>query len=315
MTTAGSVPACSIVVATRNRGATLVPLVESVLAGTFSDFELVIVDQSLDDATEHALAPFLADDRLRYVRSTQTGLGRARNTGAAVTRAPVIAITDDDCIVPPDWLEAITRPFDEDPRVGVVFCTVCAVPVDAPGHTPQIEFTTTTTLTDLRAACAAARHGLPLGAGMAVRRATFDDVHGFDELLGAGARFGSIEDSDLSWRGLLHGWSTVHSATPVVVHDGFRDLEAMRELVIRDFYGVGGAVAKYVRARKWPVLWFFLSWLVRFGIVLPAQDVLAGRRPTGFRRPMMLARGFVDGLRTPFDRATLLYESGALASP
>src|SRR5687767_5343358 len=79
----------------------------------------------------------------------------------------------------------------------------------------------------VRSAWRMGRRGLPLGAGMAVRRAAYDDLHGFDELLGPGAVFGAAEDNDLSWRGLLQGWATVYTGDVEVVHDGFRDLEQL----------------------------------------------------------------------------------------
>lgn len=303
----GEGPRYAVVIATRDRGAKIVPLIESIRANDVEDYEVVIVDQSANDATERSVAPFLVDRRFRYVRSSPVGVSGGRNLGIALTSAPVIAITDDDCVVPKDWLRGITRPFEQYPRVGVVFCSVEPVPVSEPGHTPHIIFRTNRMLSSVMGAWTSSSKHLSLGAGMAVRRAAFDELNGFDELLGAGAKFGAVEDNDLSWRGLLRGWTTFQCADVTVVHDGFRTVEELRHLVTRDFYGVGGAVAKYVQVGQWRVTWFLVAWLLRFGVILPARDVLGGRRPRGFRRPYMLVRGLVDGLRTPLDRTDLLY--------
>ena len=139
----------------------------------------------------------------------------------------------------------------------------------------------------------------------------YDELGGFDESLGSGGTFGAAEDSDLSWRGLLHGWSTAHIGSVTVMHDGFRDLEELRALVDRDFYGVGGALAKYLRAEPWKVRskrrCSSRGGPVGSGWSSPAQDALHGRRPRGFRRPVMLVRGVVGGLRTPMERPDLLY--------
>ena len=301
----------AIIIATKDRGSKIVPLLESIARQTAPDFELVIADQSLADDTEKAVAPFLTDPRMRYVRSTERGLSRGRNLAISHTTAPYLVITDDDCIVPPEWLAAITRPFDERTHTGVVFCSVAAVPTEELGHTPHVIFEQDRLLTTVGSAWRAARRGLPLGAGMAVRRSMYDQLGGFDELLGPGGTFGASEDSDLSWRGLLHGWSTAHIGSVTVMHDGFRDLEELRALVDRDFYGVGGALAKYLRAEPWKVrlqaALFIAWWACWFGLVLPGQDALHGRRPRGFRRPVMLARGVVGGLRTPMERPDLLY--------
>ena len=226
--------------------------------------------------------------------------------------APYLVITDDDCTVPPEWLEAITRPFVEDNRVGVVFCSVQAVPFDEPGHTPHVTFDHERVLTSVEAAWGDARRGLPMGAGMAVRRITYDDVGGFDEVLGPGSTFGAAEDSDLSWRALLRGWSTRHIGDVTVMHDGFRTLDELRaprrpRLLRRRW----DRVAKYLRAASWTVrlraAMFIARWACRFGAVLPLRDVLARRRPRGFRRPVMLLRGVVGGLRTPVQQPELLY--------
>jgi glycosyltransferase involved in cell wall biosynthesis len=300
-------------VATRDRGPKIVPLLDSIMASDLEDFELVVVDQSLDDATERAMAPAHDDSRLTYIRSTSTGLSRARNIAVAHTTAPLVAITDDDCIVPPEWLRLITAPLRDDPHVGVVFCSVRPVPVDEAGFTPHVIFTANRKLTTVAQAWKAGRGGLCLGAGMAVRRATFDDVGGFDGLLGAGAPFGALEDNDFSWRGLLKGWATYHTGDVTVMHDGFRNLDEFRVLVARDLFGVGGGAAKYLRTGRLGVMSLIGPWLWRFGIAEPGRDLLARRRPRGFRRPYMLIRGLIAGLRTPLDRQSLMYENNVAA--
>ena len=302
-------PSVGLIVATRNRGTKIVQLLESIMKSDLEDFELVVVDQSSDDSTETAMRPFRDDPRLTYIRSAAAGLSRARNLAISQTTAPYLAITDDDCIVPPEWLRMITAPFRDDPEIGVVFCSVRPLPVDEPGYTPHVIFDVNRKLRSVHDAWRVGRRGLCLGAGMAVRRATFDELTGFDVLLGAGARFGSSEDNDFSWRGMLKGWATYHTCDVTVVHDGFRNLDEFRTLVGRDLYGVGGAAAKYLRTGHLGVLSLIGPWLLRFGVTEPGRDLLAGRRPRGFRRPYMIVRGLIAGLRVPIDRDALIYET------
>ncbi len=304
-------PSVAVVVATRDRGRKIAPLIESVLASDLVDFELVIVDQSAGPETEAAVGSYLGDDRVRYVHSDVPGVSRGRNRGVALTTAPVIAITDDDCTVPANWLRAIAQPFVDHPRVGVVFCSVEAVPVSEPGLTPAITFPCDRIVDDVVTAWRLSCDGLSLGAGMAVRRTAFDAVSGFDELLGPGARFGACEDNDLSWRALIAGWWTFQHSGVAVTHDGFRNLDELRDLVKRDFFGVGGTVAKYLRTRELRISRFVLTWILRYGVIDPAREVLGGRRPTGFRRPYMLLRGLVEGLRTPLDRRRRVYRGSS----
>jgi glycosyltransferase involved in cell wall biosynthesis len=101
----------------------VVDTVLSILANTHPNFELVVVDQSKDDETLEALRPFGADPRLRYARIATVGKGNALSAGIAETKGSVIAITDDDCTVPPKWLEKFASIFTAHPKVAVAFCS------------------------------------------------------------------------------------------------------------------------------------------------------------------------------------------------
>jgi len=302
-------PKYAIVVATRNRGAKIVPLLESVLGSDEPDFEMVIVDQSQNDGTRAAVAPYLVDERIRYVFLDGSGTSRARNFGIRLTSAPIIAITDDDCLVPPDWLTLLARPFAAHPKVGIVFCTVTPAPASTQGYTPHIHYTRNATISDVGEAWATASTGLALGAGMALRRGALPDLVGFDEFLGPGGTFPSAEDNDLAWRALISGWTIYQNADVAVVHDGLRTFEELKTLVARDHYAVGGASAKYLKAGHWGILHLLVTWVIRFGIVDPAKDLFVHRlRPRGFRRPYHFLRGVINGLRRPVDPVTLRYK-------
>lgn len=80
-----------------------------------SEFEVIVVDGGSPDRTRE-IAERFAD---RVIVQTSEGIGGARNDGVAVARAEIIATTDADCRVPPDWLARIVRHFD-DPEVVAV---------------------------------------------------------------------------------------------------------------------------------------------------------------------------------------------------
>ncbi|MFN3687626.1 MAG: glycosyltransferase [Salinarimonas sp.] len=94
--------------------------VESVLAQTFDDFELVVVDDGSEDpAPVASLAK--RDARVRTVANDRNlGLARSLNRGVALARAPIIARMDADDICHPSRLEALCRALDEDPALTVV---------------------------------------------------------------------------------------------------------------------------------------------------------------------------------------------------
>lgn len=93
-------PAVSVVLPTYNRAPVLGRSIRSVLAQTFSDLELIVVDDGSDDGTENVVAEF-DDPRLVYVRRTaRSGVAAARNAGIGAARASVIAFQDSD----DEWL-------------------------------------------------------------------------------------------------------------------------------------------------------------------------------------------------------------------
>ena len=80
-----------------------------------NEFEVIVVDGGSRDRTREIAAP-LAD---RVIVQTSAGIGGARNDGVALSQADIIATTDADCRLPPDWLERIVADF-EDPEVVAV---------------------------------------------------------------------------------------------------------------------------------------------------------------------------------------------------
>lgn len=97
----------------------LVEAVESVLAQTVSDLELVVVDDGSTDSTPQLLAK-VADARVRVLTQAPSGLAPAINAGCAVARAPVIARMDADDVAMPDRLERQLAFLDARPDVALL---------------------------------------------------------------------------------------------------------------------------------------------------------------------------------------------------
>ncbi len=115
-------PTVSVVMAAKNYARFLPAAVESVLAQTFADWELLVVDDGSTDHTPDAVAPFLADPRVRYVRSDRLGQPRAKNLGAGLSRGEVVAYLDADDAWKPTKLEKQLALLRDRPAVGVCFC-------------------------------------------------------------------------------------------------------------------------------------------------------------------------------------------------
>lgn len=91
-----STPLVTVVIPTYNRATMVGRAIESVLQQTFSDFEIVVVDDSSHDNTESVVKGF-GDHRVRYIRhEINKKLPATRNTGIANARGQYIAFLDDD---------------------------------------------------------------------------------------------------------------------------------------------------------------------------------------------------------------------------
>lgn len=111
-------PAVSVVLPVFNGADTLANAVGALRAGTFQDFELIVVDDGSDDATPDVIASLRPDVHLSA--SPNEGPAAARNRGAAAARAPVLFFTDADCCVRPDTLARVAEAFREDALGGIV---------------------------------------------------------------------------------------------------------------------------------------------------------------------------------------------------
>ncbi len=89
-------PTVSVIIPTRNRAALLARSIDSVLAQTFGDFELIVVNDASTDHTRELLAG-IADPRLRVIhREHNKGAAAARNAGIAIAQGEFLAFQDDD---------------------------------------------------------------------------------------------------------------------------------------------------------------------------------------------------------------------------
>ena len=91
----------------------------SILAQTYRQFELLIIDDGSDDATPDIVAGF-DDPRIRMVRQERSGLGAALNRGLSLARHPWIARMDADDIALPNRLELQARYLERNPGTGVL---------------------------------------------------------------------------------------------------------------------------------------------------------------------------------------------------
>ena len=114
-------PKASVIVPVYNVEGYLEKCVQSVLAQTEKDFELLLVD---DGSTDHSgkLCDTLAqtDSRIRVIHQQNQGLGGARNTGIREAKAPWILLADSDDWIEPGILEKTLAAAGKAPDIDLV---------------------------------------------------------------------------------------------------------------------------------------------------------------------------------------------------
>jgi GT2 family glycosyltransferase len=235
-----SEPLVSVVICTSGRPSTLANALESLAANTFQCFEILVIDQSTDWETEKLVSSRYADDRIRYIRSTTKGTGAGRSEGLKLARADIVAITDDDCVLPPDWVEKMYRVYDNEPGIAACYCQVDAAPYNRSlGYIPDYQVPHDVTWHNLNECTS--RFGL--GAGMSVRRSTALSIGGFDQNLGPGSKFQTADDIDVAIRLMIKGYPVHLTNTTRVIHNGFRSWQQGRKHSLRHI-GLGAVYVK-----------------------------------------------------------------------
>jgi glycosyltransferase involved in cell wall biosynthesis len=110
----------SVLVPTYDRAGYLGASLRSVLDQTFSDLEVVVVDDGSTDGTADVLAR-IADPRLRVVRQPHAGCAAALNGGLAVARGRYIARNDSDDVWLPNLLSELVPVLEANPALGLVY--------------------------------------------------------------------------------------------------------------------------------------------------------------------------------------------------
>jgi glycosyltransferase involved in cell wall biosynthesis len=91
-------PTVSVIIPTYNRSSRVINAIESVLRQTYTDFEIVVIDDGSTDDTLERLKPYVG--RIKYIYQQNRGASAAQNTGVALATGKWISILGDD----DDWL-------------------------------------------------------------------------------------------------------------------------------------------------------------------------------------------------------------------
>jgi glycosyltransferase involved in cell wall biosynthesis len=115
-------PKISIIIPTYNRAGLLPQALTSALKQSFSDFEILILDDASTDDTYQRISSFLEDPRVRYIKHPQNiGISANRNYGISIAKGTYIAMLDsDDLWLDESKLSRQSEILDTHPDIGIV---------------------------------------------------------------------------------------------------------------------------------------------------------------------------------------------------
>ena len=254
----------TVVVPVRNRELTIQPLLESLQKLDYdrNKVEVIVVDGNSTDKTREIVKKY----PVKLVVEKRKGLNLARNTGIKCAKGEIVAFTDSDCRVPPNWITKIVENF-KDPRVSCVGGSAKALDSDFISQYADNSIVRLMPLfmkrEELEKVKPFFRH--PAGCNMAFRRKVAEEVGYFDENIQYG--FDEVEFADRICRA---GYKMILDPDVLVWH---KHRSTFREFLKQNFqYGKGsGLVLKRKRLKdavsKWSFLGLmgFISWLAIVG--------------------------------------------------
>ncbi len=198
-------PRVSVVVCAYNAERTMKACLESLEKLRYPDYEVIVVNDGSKDRT---LAISEAFPFCRIISQPNKGLSAARNVGAEAATGEIVAYTDSDCVVDPDWLTYLVA------RMAAADLHACG----GPNFPPPED--------NLTAAAVAVSPGGPThvllsddtaehiaGCNMTFRRATLLQLGGFDPVFRAAG-----DDIDICWRFQDAGYTIGFAPAAMVWH-------------------------------------------------------------------------------------------------
>ncbi|MBV5264748.1 glycosyltransferase family 2 protein [Pinisolibacter aquiterrae] len=164
-------PIASIVVPAYDAAATIGETLRSLLAQTFADFEVIVVDDGSSDRTAEIVEGF-EDPRIRLVRQRNRGLAGAHNTGIAASRGEFVGFCDADDLWMPEKLELHVDHLRREPEVGISFAGSSMIDIEG----RPLRVAQRPKLTGLTAADVFLRNPIGNGSAAVVRRVAFDAI-------------------------------------------------------------------------------------------------------------------------------------------
>jgi glycosyltransferase involved in cell wall biosynthesis len=214
----------SVIIPNHNYARYIGEAVDGVLAQTYADIEIIVVDDGSTDNSEEILSAY--GDRINVIFQQNQGVSAARNNGVRSSRGQYLAFLDADDSWMPQKLEKQVRAFEDQPDLGLVHVGVREIDAEGHGLRDRLDGLNGDISADL---LMFKRDGvLGGGSGFVVPRAVFDEIGEFDTRLSTSADWdffyqissrypiGFVPEVLVQYR--VHS-SNMHSNIAVMEHD------------------------------------------------------------------------------------------------
>lgn len=105
----------SVIIPVYNRPDEVDELLESLTRQTYKGFEVIVVEDGSSVPCKEVTGKYIHKLNLKYFAKTNSGPGQSRNYGAERSQADYLIILDSDCILPPDYFQAIEKELANHP--------------------------------------------------------------------------------------------------------------------------------------------------------------------------------------------------------
>ncbi len=251
-------PSVSILIVTWNSAAHLPRCLAALGAQTFSDFEIVIVDNGSTDGGVEALPDRFPALSFQVERNGENrGFAPANNAGARLASAPWLALLNADAFPEPDWLEKLLAAAQEHPEY-LSFASRQLQDrdpelLDGEGDAYHVSGTAWRRGYGQRAGAVEAPRPVfsACGAAALYHRETFLQAGGFDE-----DYFAYFEDVDLGFRLRLAGTQCLYVPGAVVRHVGSASTGKRSGFAVH--HGLRNLIWTFFKDMPSPMVWMYL---------------------------------------------------------
>lgn len=224
----------SLVVPTLGRVREVARLFQSLVAQRDGGFEVILVDQNLDDRLVELVASYRPHFPVLHLRETQRGQSRARNVGRPHVQGQIVAFPDDDCCYSDGLLADIAHLFQQNPTWDGVIVRVYDLDEDknafercGDDHSQEVDY--------------AKAYHVGVSCAMFFRAHVTEQI-AFDEALGpgSGTPWGAGDDTEYLFQCLGAGYKLYYDATLHVRHPNPLKKNSFPQQIRREyFYGLG----------------------------------------------------------------------------